>query len=102
MRDSLQVRSDDFDQVRGALGLLRILFVGGIHDVMADVVLKQFGGQTADSAPDRCDQHEHVSAAKLRLQRPLDRVKLSLNAPDPGEPRRRRRSPARSIGVKCT
>jgi len=59
--------------------------VRGIDDVMADVILEQFRGQTADGAPDRCDEHEYVGAAQFRLQSPLYRVKLSLNAPDAGK-----------------
>src|SRR4051812_32965586 len=82
---SLQVGSNDFDQIRGALGLLRILFMGGIDDVIADVVLEQFGGQPGDGAPDRGDQHQHVGAAELRLQSPLDGFELPPNAPNPPE-----------------
>src|SRR5882757_1561026 len=81
--DSLQVRSNDFDQIRRAFGLLWIAFKSGIDDVMTDVVLKQFGGQPTDGASDRRDQHQRIGTADFRLQRTLDRVELPFDASNP-------------------
>jgi hypothetical protein len=59
--------------------------MGGIDDLIADVVLEQFRGQPGDGAPDRGAPHQHVGAAELRLQSPLDGFELPANAPNPSE-----------------
>lgn len=59
------------DQVGCALGLFGILLSIRIHDVMANVVFKQFRGQTADGAPDRRHQHQDVRTAEFGPQRTL-------------------------------
>src|SRR5437899_2535515 len=64
---SLQIGSNHVDQVSGALCLLGVLFMGGIHNVMADVILKQLGGEATDGPPHRSNQHQNIGTANLRL-----------------------------------
>lgn len=82
---SLQVRSDNFDQVGGPLGFRGVLLMRGIDNVMPDVILEKLRGQSVHGAPHRSDQHQHVGAAEFGFQRALDRVKLSLDASNPAD-----------------
>src|SRR3569832_1740285 len=82
---SLQIGPNYIDQVGRTLGLVGVLLAGGVDDVMADVVFQQLGGEAVDGAAHRGHQHQHVGAAELGFQRALDRLDLSLDAPDPAD-----------------
>ena len=57
--------------------------MGGIDNVMADVVLKQLAGEATYSPPNGSDQHQYIGTADLGLQGALDRFQLPLDAPNP-------------------
>jgi hypothetical protein len=73
----------DVDQVRGTSDLLRILLMCGINDVMADMVLEKLGRrQSIHGTFRRCHEYRHVGAAEFGIARTLDRLDLSLDAPN--------------------
>jgi hypothetical protein len=80
-----QVCADHIDQLGRPLGPLRIWLVGRINHVVADVVLHQLDREAVHGATDGGDQHQHVRAAELGFQGPLDRLDLPLDPADPGQ-----------------
>src|SRR4051812_2555100 len=62
-----QVGPHHLDQLGRALGTVGIRLVVRVHNVVADVIFHQFGGQAVDGPAHRGDQHQDVGAADLRL-----------------------------------
>jgi len=72
------------DQLACGLSAGDVLVEFRIGDVLADMVLDQLRRQSADSAPDGCDEVQDLSTGNLGLERSLDGLDLPLQASDAG------------------
>src|SRR6516165_4341882 len=76
----LQVGLHNVDQLLRRLGLLRGRVVVRVHQVKADMPLKEFGHQTVECPPTSGNRHQNRRTVLLLNQRMLDGVKLPSNA----------------------
>src|SRR5262245_27430570 len=76
----LQVGLHNVDQLLRRLGLPRGRVVVRVHQVKADMALKEFGHQTIERPPSRGNRHRNGRTVRLLNSRALDGVQLSSNA----------------------
>jgi hypothetical protein len=78
---SLEIGLHRFDQFFGAAAAFGVAH--GIDDVKPNMVLDNFGHETAHGAARRDDQMQHRGAALFLFERALDSFDLAAHAPGP-------------------
>lgn len=80
-----QVGSHHIDQLLRALCAFTVGLVRRIDNVQPDVIFQQLGCQAVHRATYGGHELENVGTVDLRIQRPLNRLDLPLDAPDAGQ-----------------
>ena len=85
LASSLEVGSDDPEQLVGGLGVQRARMLLGIDEMRSDVLLNHFRHQSGDRSAHASDLVHDLFATRFSLERTLNCLHLATDTADPSQ-----------------